>query len=217
MIVLDLPSPHALRGGWAALAAVYAGRGWTDVRALPDRWLYHDGGGNWATLRFHDASRAVLFGHDHEYSETYFGAAAEYFGEEETDLLAGAPDWWSADLDPSPSGEWIGFIYGWDGSTWRRAPYAKPDGFDSVGLIRACSLEGTGFLAEFAQEALGLVGDPDPEALAALVAADADITPALLEAVVPGWDIAAGVAAGRAFLAHGGASGARGPNQPARG
>lgn len=32
--------------------------------------------------------------HDHEYSETFFRDAAEYFEEEETDLLAGARDNW---------------------------------------------------------------------------------------------------------------------------
>ena len=59
---------------------------------------------------FLDNRRAVLLGNDHEYSETYFGSAAEYFDTEETDLLADTTDWWSRNLDPSLFGEWIGFI-----------------------------------------------------------------------------------------------------------
>ena len=38
------------------------------------------------------------------------------------------------------------------------------------------------------------------DALEALVAADGQITHELLEAVVPGWDIEAGVAAARLFV-----------------
>ena len=96
LIELHLPHPDQLRNGWAVLAAVYAARGWgTDVYATPDEWLYHDGGGNWVCLRFKSSNQAVLIGHDHEYTETYFGEAAKYFEEYETDLLADTPDWWS--------------------------------------------------------------------------------------------------------------------------
>ncbi|MEL6616095.1 MAG: proteophosphoglycan 5 [Bacteroidota bacterium] len=201
LVSLDLPSPASLRPGWAALAAVYAARGWTDVCATDREWMYHDGGGNWACLRFHGADRAVLFGHDHEYSETYWGPAAEYFGEEETDLLAGAPDWWSTDLTPPSFGTWIGFVYGWDGERWHRAPYAKHDGFRSVGLIEAC-LNAAEHLVPFAKDAPGLEDEPDTDALRALVAADADLSAEIVDAAVPGWDTAAGVSAGRAFLAR---------------
>ena len=200
LLTLDLPAPAALRPGWAALAAVHAARGWDDVRADARDWVYHDGGGNWACLRWLGGGRAVLFGHDHEYSETYWGAAAEFFGEPGTDLLAGAPVWWGADLAPPPEGEWVGFVYGWDG-LWRRAPYAAEDGFRSVGLVEAC-VGAAEHLLPYAADAPGLGGEPDPGALAALVEADAAITPALVEAAVPGWDAAAGAAAGRRFLAH---------------
>ncbi len=191
-----------MQGGWAALAAVCAAHGWKDiVYATADQWLYHDGGGNWACLRFIDKDKAVLFGNDHEYSETYFGEAAEYFGEEETDLLAGAPDWWRIDLTILPIGDWVGFIYGWDGRKWQRADYETEDGFNSVGLLSACSISDYEDLIEFASEAPGLNGQPpELEALGALVAADANITSGLLEAVVPGWNIEAGVEAARKFL-----------------
>lgn len=184
------------------MAAVLASRGWDgDVYATPNQWLYHDGGGNWACLRFQDKDRAILLGHDHEYSDTYFGDAARYFEKEETNLLADTPDWWSLGLDPQPFGEWISFVYGWDGGQWQRAAYDKCDGFEQVGLLRACSISNTQLLSQFAIEAPDLQGEPpDPKALSALVAADGDVTDVMLEAVVPGWDIAAGVAAAHKFL-----------------
>ena len=202
LIRLDIPSPRSLRGGWAAYAAVLASRGWgRDAYATADAWFFHDGGGNWACLRLKQKDQLVLLGHDHEYSETYFGEAAAYFEEPETDLLAGAPDWWSFNLDPQPYGEWVGFVYGWNGQAWQRAAYDADDGFESVGLLDACSVGGTKSLEQFVSDAPGhAAGISLDEPLRALVDADADITDALLEACVPGWDIAAGVAAGRRFL-----------------
>lgn len=202
LVRLDLPRPLSLRGGWAALAAVCVSRGWTNIAyAEGEHWYYHDGGGNWACIRFQTENRAIMIGHDHEYSETYFREAAAYFGEEETDLLAGAPEWWKCNIDPGPFGDWIGFIYGWDGQYWHRAAYSKDDGFDSIGLIRACSLGDTTILAAFAEDAPGLGGQkPSQVALAELVAADGKINAELLEAAVPGWNIEAGVAAARKFF-----------------
>src|SRR5690349_2626430 len=67
LVDVDLPSPAQMRGGWAAFAAVLASRGWgRDAYAEPDQWLYHDGGGNWACLRFVEKDKVVLLGHDHE-------------------------------------------------------------------------------------------------------------------------------------------------------
>ncbi|MBT2788367.1 MULTISPECIES: hypothetical protein [unclassified Halomonas] len=201
LVKLNLPRPDELRNGWAAFAAVLAARGWgADVYATPNEWLYHDGGGNWVCLRFNSNHQAVMIGHDHEYTETYFKEAAKYFDEEETDLLAGAPEWWSFNLSPLPFGEWIGFIYGWDGDTWHRAEYNLSDGFDSVGLLKACSLNGTDLLRDIASDAPGLNGKPpSQDALDALVSAGPEITYEQLEMVVPGWDIDAGLAAARKF------------------
>ena len=68
-------------------------------------------------------------------------------------------------------------------------------------MREACSLDGNDELTWLASDAPGLNGHPpSPRALQALVDADANITAPLLEAVVPGWDIEAGVAAGRRFL-----------------
>jgi hypothetical protein len=199
---IDLPPPSTMRGGWAALAAVFGSRGWgREVYAESDQWLYHDGGGNWACLRFIGKDKIILLGHDHEYSETYYGEAAKYFQEKETDLLKGAPEWWGSKLDPKPFGEWIGFVYGWDGLKWQRAMYDAQDGFEEVGLLKACSITNTNLLREHVADAPGLKGTPpSSEALRELVSADARVTAELLERVVPGWNVGAGVAAARKFL-----------------
>ncbi|MEO1390567.1 MAG: proteophosphoglycan 5 [Cyanobacteria bacterium J06634_6] len=199
LVTLDLPSPKSLRAGWAAFAAVCAARGWRDSAYATERqWYYHDGGGNWACLRFQSEQHAVLVGHDHEYSETYFRDSAEYFQEEETDLLLDAPSWWGYDLDPKPFGEWIGFIYGWDGEKWQRSDYEKSDGFTSVGLIRVCTELDD--LFEHAKDAPGLNrADPNRECLKALVDADTEISMEMLESAIPGWNIEAGVAAAKKF------------------
>jgi hypothetical protein len=183
LITLDLPAPAAVRNRWAAYAAVQAARGWGDAAHATDGvWHFDDGGGNWADLLHVDGGRAVLIGNDHEYSDTYWGAAAEYFGEDETDLLAGVPDWWAAavrTVAERDTQNWIGFAYGWDGSVWRRAAYAKDDGFASLGLP-ALSDE------RFRE----LVGDLPP----------VEITADWLRAVVgPDADVDAGVDAARAF------------------
>lgn len=199
---VSFPNPNELRSGWAALAAIMAARGWNDdVYATEDQWYYHDGGGNWVCLRFKEKDKAVLIGHDHEYSDTYYGEAAIYFEEEQTDILKDVPEWWGFDMNPKLFGEWIGFVYGWDGQRWQRAHYDKDDGFESIGLKTACSMDGVAELAEYAGDAPDIAGQPVSEdALNALVSADANISYDLLEAAVPGWDIAAGVAAAHRFL-----------------
>ncbi|MCO1654991.1 proteophosphoglycan 5 [Pseudonocardia humida] len=203
LVTLDLPRPDEMRGRWAAFAAVCAARGWSDsCRAEGGRWHYDDGGGNFADLVHVGAGRAVLIGNDHEYSDTYFATAAEYFGEEETDLLAGAPDWWAPPARAAMDrGEWIGFVYGFDGTTWRRAAYDKQDGFASVALPAVDERRCRELIEEFTQDAPGLAGPPSPDAVAALIAADGDVTPDLLGRVVGtgGWDLTAGAAAARAF------------------
>lgn len=196
---VDFPPPRALRPGWAALAAVCGARGWgATVGADGDTWRYDDGGGNWACLRRVGEGRWVLFGHDHEYSNTFFREAAAYFGEPETDLLAGAPAWWGERLQPPFADRWIGFVYGFEDGQWRRADYADDDGFAALDLAAAFSLSGTTTLGELA----GGDDQPPPEAaLRALLDADGMITEAQLRAALvgDGVDLAAGVAAARAF------------------
>ena len=137
-VPVDLPAPDELRHPWAALAAGMGsiGYGDKDCNAHGGDWFYHDGGGNWCRLFRYADGRALLIGSDHEYSETYFREAAEYFGEEETDLLAGGEPWWedAVEWHDRADGEWISFLYAFDGAGWRRAGYDKDDGFSSLGL-----------------------------------------------------------------------------------
>ena len=202
LIEIDLPEPEELRKGWAAISAVYAAKGWSDdIYASTDEWLFHDGGGNWACLRFIDTDKAILIGHDHEYSETYFQKAATYFEEEETDLLKDAPSWWSTNLSPEPFGEWIGFIYGWDGKKWQRADYNKEDGFNSVGLIDACFNNPIEFIKTNSMDNAKIKKNPPSHAaIQAIVDADADIPRSLLKQVIPGWNLKKGSEAARRFL-----------------
>ena len=202
---LDLPSPAEMRGRWAAFAAVCAARGWgRSCHAAGAVWHFDDGGGNWADLHHVGGGRAVLVGHDHEYSDTYFAAAAEYFQEPETDLLAGAPDWWAPPARAAMDRElWVGFVYGFEDGVWRRAEYELSDGFTSVGLPALDDERCRELVVEFTKEAPGLTGGaPDPRAVDALIAADADVTEAHVRALIgpTGWDPAAGAAAAREFL-----------------
>lgn len=200
LVEVELPDPLRLRGRWAAFAAVCAARGWgSNCHADGTVWHFDDGGGNWADLHHLGGGRAVLLGHDHEYSETYYANAAEYFEEPETDLLAGAPDWWSPPVRVVvDQGLWVGFVYGFEGGRWQRAPYDLDDGFESVGLPALDDRSCREAITEFTQDA---PVRPDAGAIDALIAADGDVTEAQMAAVVgaTGWDVAAGVAAARKF------------------
>ena len=205
LVALDLPAPREMRGRWAAFAAVCAARGWgTGCHADGTVWHFDDGGGNWADLHHVGDGRAVLVGHDHEYSDTYFGAAAEYFQEPETDLLADAPGWWAPPAQAAMDrGLWVGFVYGYEDGGWRRAEYELSDGFTSVGLPAVDDERCRELVVEFTKEAPGLAGGaPDPRAVDALIAADAHVTEAHVRALIgpTGWDAAAGAAAAQAFL-----------------
>lgn len=136
LVPLDLPDPTTWRGRWAALAAVQAASGHGErCRALWPLWHYDDGHGSWADLHHLDEGRAVLLGQDRNDSETFYAEASDFFEEKETDLLAGAPEWWGPPVRRVRDAElFLGFVYGYDGSTWHRAGYELDDGFTSVGL-----------------------------------------------------------------------------------
>jgi hypothetical protein len=202
LVPVDLPTLDALRGRWAAFAAICAARGWTrSCHADGPRWHFDDGGGNWADLVHVGDGRAVLLGHDHEYSDTYCAEAAAYFGEPETDLLAGAPEWWAPPVRAAATPEsWVGFAYGFDGAQWWRASYDLDDGFASVGLPALDDARYQDLAAAFTDDAPGRVAVPDAAAFDALAAAGPDLSPDLLRTVVgPVWDADAGVAAARSF------------------
>jgi hypothetical protein len=186
LVDLDLPAPIQMRGRWAAFAAVLAARGWGRFcHAAGSVWHYDDGGGNWADLHHLGDGRAVMVGHDHEYSDTYHGPAAEYFGEEETNLLAGAPEWWAPPAELAMAQQmWIGFVYGFDGTSWSRVPYDVEDGFRSVGLPALDDAECHEAIRRSVKDAPGHPGPPEPDDIAALIAADGAVDEVLLRAVI---------------------------------
>lgn len=197
-----------MRPRWAAFAAILAGLGprWAEgAHATENTWHYDDGGGNWADVCMTPAGHAVLVGHDHEYSETYFGQAAEYFEEPHTDLLAGTPPWWSAAItsyldDITGQGVWIGFIYGFDGHSWSRAEYEVDDGFSGLSLPFVSDQQTVDQIVEHLS---GTAPGPaiDLSAVRSLVTAGADVDRSVLEAVFRGRDVDvdAALAAARAF------------------
>ncbi len=196
---VDIATPLEMRGGWAANAAVWSAYGWDDsFYATDNLWSFYDGGGNWACIRFRNKNQAVLFGHDHECSNTYFRESAKYFQEEETNLLEEAPHWWEEELAfPDGQGPWIGFIYGWDGRQWWRANYDIDDGFNQVGLLDSMKVKGTNSISDSVKDFSRPVIESD---IQALVDADGAITEEMLEAVMPGYNIKSGVQAANRFL-----------------
>ncbi|WP_347238394.1 hypothetical protein [Dietzia sp. B19] len=197
---IDLPSPDTMAPRWSALAAVLAAYGprWAES-AYSDgsTWHYDDGGGNWADIRFLGDGRAVLLGHDHEYSETYFRSAAEYFGESETDLLSGCPPWWAEAIGDyldriDSEGTWIGFIYGYDGSTWTRADYDGDDGFTSLNVP---FLGGQPVLKQITSQLTMSIGGrpagaaPDPQLLDRVLAECPELSADTAQALLGGRDL----------------------------
>ena len=117
---VDEPLP--LAGGWTA-------REWEWGDGESGRYVA-DGSGDWFQLRRIDAEHALLVGWDAEDTETFFGAAVAYFSaSEETDLLAGAPEWGAdlvrtrhADALSTDAGfDPINIVCGWDGRQWTKA------------------------------------------------------------------------------------------------
>ena len=211
LVTLDLPTPAELRAPWAAFAAVCAARGWADsCYANGSVWHYDDGAGNWTDLHHLDDGRAVLLGNDQEVSDTTYTGPDEPLSDDQTDLLAGAPDWWETAVREAMGGfdghssdlAYLGFVYGFDGDVWQRAEYTANDGFGSVGLPALSVEDAAERITEFVEEAPEIDDDPEPEAVEALLEADGAITDELVAGVVgwTAWDPAAGAAGGRAFL-----------------
>lgn len=206
LVQLDLPDPMALRGRWAALAAVQAASGRGErCQALWPLWHYDDGHGSWADLHHLDKGRAVLLGQDRNDSETFYAEASDFFEEKETDLLAGAPEWWEPPVRRVRDAElFLGFVYGFDGSTWHRADYDLEDGFTSVGLPALSTDRTREAILGTVQHALDLGGEePSRESVDTLIAAEGEVDADMVAALVPAahWDAEVGAAAARAFLA----------------
>jgi hypothetical protein len=118
--VVELPPPDELAG-------LLAGAELLDERD----GRYVAGGGDWFQLHRVDADHALLVGNDVEDTETFFAAAVTWSGvEDETDLLAGVPDWWAdlvrtrhAGAFSTDAGSYdpINIVCGWDGRGWTKA------------------------------------------------------------------------------------------------
>ena len=89
-----------------------------------------DGSGDWFQLHRVDADRALLVGFDVEDTETFFGAAVSRFAaDNETDLLAGVPEWWADLVRTRHAGAFstdagydpVNIVCGWDGRQWTKA------------------------------------------------------------------------------------------------
>lgn len=162
-----------------------------------------DESGSWVSLVLPGDGRALLAGWHAEESETEASGTSLDGG---TDLIDTAPGWWRRGIDHARArGDVLGFLYGWDGSAWWRAPYDTADGFDPdyFPVTRDCVVEK---IAELASDTL--LDDPSPEAVDALLAAGTRLDATQLTAALhtaDGWpevDSAAGVAAARNFDAY---------------
>src|SRR4051794_38636246 len=98
---------------WSTFAATFAALGHDDVWSVGPGGAHHDdGGGNWAHLALIEGGRAVLYGYDHEYSETVDA-------DPPIDLLAEAPGWlpW-AELIRLQGEDQLGYVLWFDAGAW---------------------------------------------------------------------------------------------------
>ncbi|WP_428963581.1 hypothetical protein [Micromonospora fluostatini] len=123
----DIGAPDTLWTRWGALATALAALGHDDVYWCDADGAHHDDhGGNWARLVLVEGDRAVLFGYDHEYSDTVCASPP-------VDLLAGAPAWlpWP-ELTRHAEDDQLGYVYWYEAGAWSRVPY--PDSLHDDGL-----------------------------------------------------------------------------------
>lgn len=122
-VITELPAPGEMWARWAAFAAAFGALGYDDVWTVTAGGAHHDdGGGNWAHLALVEDGRAVLYGYDHEYSETVDA-------DPPIDLLAEAPDWlpWG-ELTRLQGDDELGYVFWFTAGDWHRVAY--PDGVD---------------------------------------------------------------------------------------
>jgi hypothetical protein len=134
----SLPPLPDVWARWALIASVLPLADHGDILWVDDDGAHHDdGGGNWSQLVRLADGRGVLFGYDHEYSDTTNPNPA-------VDLLADAPPWAPlAALVPAAEDDQLGYCYWWAESGWTRVDYDVADGleasaprvFDDAGTI----------------------------------------------------------------------------------
>ncbi|WP_433478548.1 hypothetical protein ACQPZP_16830 [Spirillospora sp. CA-142024] len=127
----DLPEPSELWVRAATMAAVEAAIPYdfsASFSVHSNGVTHDDSGGNEWTLALIEGGRAVLYGCDHEASETRFR-------EPPLDLLADAPHWLPLKrLQYLQDGHELGFVY-WYDAEWRRVEYpadVRDDGLAST-------------------------------------------------------------------------------------
>ncbi|WP_153040321.1 hypothetical protein [Actinoplanes sp. TFC3] len=205
-VTVELSDPHTMWRRWATLAAALTAVGYDDTWLVPGAGAHHDdGGGNWAHLALIEGGRAVLYGYDHEYSDTV-GA------DPPLDLLAGAPAWlpWPA-LTACAAQDQLGYALWYDHGNWHRVAY--PDGLnDGLGSTAGPVLDEQAARDELASFvfAWGEHDNDSPDERAAVAAAAERLLTAfdpdrlrdlLTRLTVPTLDLRAGLAvAGRAGL-----------------
>jgi len=160
IITVDLPAPGLLWTRWATLAAALTAIDFDDVWSVDDRGGHHDdGGGNWAHLALIEGGFAVLYGCDHEYSDTTSA-------DPPVDLLEGAPDWlpWD-DLLGYAAEDQLGYVLWHDGSGWRRVDYPGGE-HDGLSQTAGAVLDAeetlatlSGFVFEWGQHAVDTPGE----------------------------------------------------------
>lgn len=193
-------TPDDITSFLAVDAAVRAAVGVDHHRPSPTALHWTGGDEMWMALIRPGDGRALLAGWHHEFSLTE-GSGRD--GESGTDLVGDAPGWWRRGVEHARAhGSYLGFLYGWDGARWWRLDQPVDDGFDPD-LFPATPLALRDIIDELADDTL--LDAPETDAVDALIAAGADLTPEHLRAVLhapDGWpevDIAAGVAAARDF------------------
>ncbi|MGC5028840.1 hypothetical protein [Micromonospora sp. DT229] len=133
---LDLPAPGLVWNRWALFASALSALGVDDVHRCADDGAHHDDhGGNWCRLVLVEGGRAVIFGYDHEYSETVHLTPS-------IDLLADAPAWlpWP-ELVRWQGEDQLGFVYWYENGTWSRVGYPEEDLPDGLLAIARAVLD----------------------------------------------------------------------------
>lgn len=121
-------TPATILGYMAVEAAVRAAVGLPLPAAAASHPTWEDGEGSWLTMVLPGDGRALLAGWHREESEIEGSGTGTDGG---TDLIDTAPGWWRRGIEHARSrGDALGFLYGWDGTCWWRAPYDAADGFD---------------------------------------------------------------------------------------
>ena len=201
LLPVDLDStPDDIVSLLAVDAAVRAAVGLAHRGPTPGALDWSGEDGVWMALVRPGDGRALLAGWHHEFSLTEGSGRA---GEAGTDLVGDAPGWWRRGVEHARSRDaYLGFLYGWDGARWWRLDQPTDDGFDPD-LFPVTPFALREIIDGLADGTL--LDAPDPDAVTALLAADAGLTAEHLVAVLrspDGWpevDAAAGVRAARAF------------------